>query len=174
MLHPSTSPATLNDLVTIVRFLSFRLFQKFLKKLCALSSPPTSSLTISFPRPSMPIAHPIPQRTPYLTSVWGQSGVVLPMPEKASGFVLQVNDVDIRPTKHIKVLGVLLDQTLSWEPHISSLVRRSNAILVSLFKIRHHLSPDILKILVQAHVFHHLQYCSSVWGGMPAWTDCRR
>ena len=36
---------------------------------------------------------------------------------------------------------------------------------MSLFKIRHHLSPDILKILVQAHVFPHLQYCSSVWGG---------
>ena len=87
--------------------------------------------------------------------------------EKASDLVLQVNDVDIRPTKHVKVLGVLLDQTLSWEPHISSIVRRSNAILVSLFKIRHHLSPDILKILVQAHVFPHLQYCSSVWGGAP-------
>ena len=80
-------------------------------------------------------------------------------------FVLRVNDVDIRPAKNIKVLGVLLDQTLSWDPHISSIIRRTNAILVSLFKIRHHLSPDILKILVQAHVLPHLQYCSSVWGG---------
>ena len=85
--------------------------------------------------------------------------------ERASGFALKVNDVDIRPAKHIKVLGVLLDQTLSWETHISSIVRRTNAILVSLFKIRHHLSPEILTILVQAHVFPHLQYCSSVWGG---------
>ena len=76
-----------------------------------------------------------------------------------------MNNVDIRPAKHIKVLGVLLDPTLSWEPHISSVVRRTNAILVSLFKIRHHLSPEILKILVQSHVFPHLQYCSSVWGG---------
>ena len=85
--------------------------------------------------------------------------------DRASGFALRVNDVDIRPAKHIKVLGVLLDQTLSWETHISSIVRRTNAILVSLFKIRHHLSPEILTILVQAHVFPHLQYCSSVWGG---------
>ena len=85
--------------------------------------------------------------------------------EKASDFILHVNGADIRPAKHIKVLGVLLDQTLSWESHISSIIRRSNAILVSLFKIRPHLSPDILKILVQAHVFPHLQYCSSVWGG---------
>ena len=63
------------------------------------------------------------------------------------------------------MLGVLLDQTLSWESHISSIIRRTNAILVSLFKIRSHLSPEILKILVHAHVFPHLQYCSSVWGG---------
>ena len=63
------------------------------------------------------------------------------------------------------MLGVLLDQTLSWEPHISSVIRRTNAILVSLYKIRPHLSPEILKILVQAHIFPHLQYCSSVWGG---------
>ena len=85
--------------------------------------------------------------------------------DKVKDFVLTVNDVDIRPAKNIKVLGVLLDQTLSWEPHISSIIRRTNAILVSLFKIRHHLSPDILKILVQTHVLPHLQYCSSVWGG---------
>ena len=85
--------------------------------------------------------------------------------EKTSNFVIRANNVDIRPSKHIKVLGVLLDQTLSWDAHISSVVRRTNAILVSLFKIRHHLSPEILKILVQAHVFPHLQYCSSVWGG---------
>ena len=76
-----------------------------------------------------------------------------------------MNNVDIRPAKNIKVLGVLLDQTLSWEPHISSIVRRTSAILTSLFKIRHHLSPEILTTLVQAHVFPHLQYCSSVWGG---------
>ena len=36
--------------------------------------------------------------------------------DRASGFALRVNNVDIRPAKNIKVLGVLLDQTLSWEP----------------------------------------------------------
>ena len=90
--------------------------------------------------------------------------------EKTSDFVLKVNGTAIQPQKQIKMLGVLLDQTLSWEPHISSIVRRTNAILISLYKIRAHLSPDILKILVQAHVFPHLQYCSSVWGGA---VNCR-
>ena len=58
-----------------------------------------------------------------------------------------------------------VDPTLTWEPHISHTVRRTNSILVSLYKVRHHLSPEILKILVQTYVFPHLQYCSSIWGG---------
>ena len=65
--------------------------------------------------------------------------------EKASEFTIRVNNAEIRPQKHVKVLGVLLDQTLNWEPHISLIVRRANAILISLFKIRPHLSPGILK-----------------------------
>ena len=95
--------------------------------------------------------------------------------DRASGFALKVNDVDIRPAKHIKVLGVLLDQTLSWETHISSIVRRTNAILVSLYKIRHHLSPEILTILVQAHVFPTFSTArqSGVVLPTPVWTDCR-
>ena len=85
--------------------------------------------------------------------------------QKASDFALSINGVEIRSQNHIKILGVLLDQTLSWEAHISALVRRVSAILISLYKIRHFLSPDILKILVVSHVFPHLEYCSSVWGG---------
>ena len=84
---------------------------------------------------------------------------------RTSEFELEINDSIIRPQNHIKMLGVLLDQTLSWEPHISSIIRRANAILVSLFKIRSHLTHEILKILVHAHVFPLLHYCSSVWGG---------
>ena len=41
--------------------------------------------------------------------------------EKASNLTIQVSDTIIRPQKQIKVLGVVLDQTLSWESHISSL-----------------------------------------------------
>ena len=48
---------------------------------------------------------------------------------------------------------------------MTHIVRRTNAILVSLYKIRHHLSAELLKIFIQTHIFPHLQYCSSVWGG---------
>ena len=44
-------------------------------------------------------------------------------------------------------------------------VQRCNHITASLHKIRHFLSRDILKLLVQHHIFPHIQYCLSVWGG---------
>ena len=88
----------------------------------------------------------------------------------AGEFALKVNDTYIRPQKHLKMLGVFIDQTLCWDAHISFIIRKANAILVSLYKIRSHLSPEVLSILVQSHVFPLLYYCSSVWGGVH---DCR-
>ena len=60
---------------------------------------------------------------------------------------------------------MLLDRHLTWDSHTSMVVRRCNSILASLYKIRHHFTPDVLKLLVQAHVFPHIHYCLSVWGG---------
>ena len=90
--------------------------------------------------------------------------------KKASDFHITLSDSHIRPEPTVKVLGVTLDQCLTWEAHISAVVRKTNAILLSLYKIRHYFSPDILKVLVHAHVFPHLLYCMSVWGGAP---QCR-
>ena len=63
------------------------------------------------------------------------------------------------------MLGVVLDQNMTWEPHIAMVVQRCNAITASLYKIRQHFTPEILKLLVQTHVFPHIDYCLSVWGG---------
>ena len=76
-----------------------------------------------------------------------------------------ISDSKIEPRPSVKVLGVLLDQQLSWEPHISMVVRRCNSIIASLYKVRHHFTMEVLKLLVQLHVFPHILYCLSVWGG---------
>ena len=60
---------------------------------------------------------------------------------------------------------ITFDQCMTWEHHISVLVRKCNAILLSLYKIRHYFTPHALELLVQVHVFPHIVYCLSVWGG---------
>ena len=85
--------------------------------------------------------------------------------KKVKDFHITLSGSKIYPCQNVKILGVLLDQHLTWEPHIAMVVRRCNAILSSLYKIRHHFTPEALKLLIHAHVFPHIQYCLSVWGG---------
>ena len=88
--------------------------------------------------------------------------------KKTSSFHLNLPDHLLTPSPFVKMLGVTLDPTLSWEKHISNVVKKCNSILICLYKIRHHLSPDILKLLIQCHTFPHILYCLSVWGGAAA------
>ena len=68
----------------------------------------------------------------------------------AGNLRISISDSTIIPSPTVKVLGVL-DQHLNWDAHVAMVVRRCNAITASLFKIRHHLTPDVLKLLVHAH-----------------------
>ena len=45
------------------------------------------------------------------------------------------------------------------------MAKKCNSILFCLYKIRHHLTPEALKLLIETHVFPHILYCISVWGG---------
>ena len=85
--------------------------------------------------------------------------------KKTGNFHLNISDTSVPSCQTVKILGVTLDQQLTWDSHISTVVRRCNSILSSLYKIRHHLTPDVLKLLVEAHVFPHILYCITVWGG---------
>ena len=65
--------------------------------------------------------------------------------KKTDSFFVSLSGQDIRPCKTVKVLGVLLDRHLTWDSHISMVVRRCNSILASLYKTRHHFTPEVLK-----------------------------
>ena len=66
------------------------------------------------------------------------------------------------------MLGVTIDNNLSWECQISNVVKKCNSIIFGLYKIRHHLTSETRQLLIQAHIFPHILYCLSVWGGATA------
>ena len=88
--------------------------------------------------------------------------------KKTVSFQLKVSGHVLTPSTSVKMLGVTVDQTLSWEAHISTVVKKCNSILFCLYKIRHHLTPEVRQLLIQCHVFPHILYCLSVWGGAAA------
>ena len=86
--------------------------------------------------------------------------------KKTENFHLSIADGSlIKPSPTVKLLGVTMDECLTWDAHITQIVRRCNALLISLSKFRHHFDQETIKLLIESHVFPHILYCISVWGG---------
>ena len=96
--------------------------------------------------------------------------------KKTSSFSLNISGHTLQPSPFVKMLGVTVDSTLSWEKHISNVVKKCNSILLCLYKIRHHLTPDARKLLIQCLVSHTSSTASPSGAGPLAvtYTRCRR
>ena len=85
--------------------------------------------------------------------------------KQTADFRIQISETLLAPSKTIKILGILVDQTLSWEHHISKVVQKCFATLVAINRFRHHFTPEALRLIIQSHVLPHVGYCLPAWGG---------
>ena len=65
----------------------------------------------------------------------------------------------------VRNLGVTFDKYLTWDAHVSALVKKCNGILIGLSHVRHQIPRDLLPTLVNALVISHVRYCLAVFGG---------
>lgn len=61
-------------------------------------------------------------------------------------------------------LGVQVDETLSWEAHISEVVSKVAKVLAALRRLRPICPQSILVTIYKSLILPHLDYCSAVWG----------
>jgi hypothetical protein len=80
-------------------------------------------------------------------------------------FELSIDDFPIKQSKTAKFLGVVLDEHLSWEPHIAALRRKLNYASATINRIRDSIPEDMHTDLYHTLFESHLTYCLSVWGG---------
>ena len=80
-------------------------------------------------------------------------------------FTVSFNDATLSPSSKVKILGIIVDEHLTWEGHVSLVVRRCYATLRGLSKLAHRLSNDVKRFLIEALVLPHIMYCITVWGG---------
>ena len=66
-----------------------------------------------------------------------------------------------------KFLGVIIDEQLSWEPHLNHLSLKLNSSIVSIKRIRKFIPKSEYLKLYNALFMSHLSYCISCWGGIP-------
>ena len=71
-------------------------------------------------------------------------------------------------TSHVKNLGVIMDQNLSWNMHLRHLSQRCFGILIGLTHAKHVLPHDVMPRLIDALVISHVRYCIQVYGNCNA------
>ena len=70
----------------------------------------------------------------------------------------------IKEKDYTKYLGILIDKTLSWPPHIKHVNLKISKGIAILYKLRHHVSKNTLKMLYHAFIQPHIDYGLIVWG----------
>ena len=79
-------------------------------------------------------------------------------------FKIKMNGHRVRPSDHIKYLGVYLDSTLSGHSHCENLTKKLKRANGMLSKIRHYVPVTELRSIYYAIFSSHMMYGSQVWG----------
>ena len=86
---------------------------------------------------------------------------------------VRVGGESIRESPCVKNLGMFFDRHLTWDAHVSDVVRKCIGLLIGLRHLRHFLPRRVLFTIVQGLVISRVQYCISVYGNGSA-ANCDR
>ena len=74
-----------------------------------------------------------------------------------------IDDIPITRACSTRFLGVLLDESLSWRPHIMAITTKMAKTVGILGKTRHLISTEVASMLYYSMVFPYINYCNLVW-----------
>ena len=76
---------------------------------------------------------------------------------------VMINNKLIKHVKEVKLLGIIIDRTLSWDMHIKRIITKIGNILSMIRRCSKYLTTQITKQVIQALVLSHMDYCTVVW-----------
>ena len=76
---------------------------------------------------------------------------------------LWYNDIDVNITTCDKVLGIHVDNNLTWNNHLNFLSKKLSSFMWLLSKIRTYLSTEHRVLFYNAYIKPHIDYCSLIW-----------
>ena len=77
---------------------------------------------------------------------------------------LNINGTELERVDHIKCFGVILDENMSWKPHLDMVANKISKYTRILNKLKHYLPVDILRTLYFSMINSNLNYGILVWG----------
>ena len=84
--------------------------------------------------------------------------------KSAPSLNLSIKDKIIEQLPCVKLLGVQVDENLSWKQHCEDLLKDCSKALGLLFKFSRYIPSKVLKIIAEALILSKLNYCCTVWG----------
>ena len=81
-------------------------------------------------------------------------------------YKLCINNKIIKQVTETKFLGVIIDDKLSWVPHISNLVKTLRSKTGMIYNIKKYIPKSLYKEIYHTLFESHLRYGISVWGGV--------
>ena len=76
---------------------------------------------------------------------------------------IEINNKVIYPQKEVELLGLTIDNKLSFSLHIKRICKSANNKLCAILRLRRSLSISQTKLLMNAHVFSYFHYCPLIW-----------
>ena len=80
-----------------------------------------------------------------------------------SGLEIKINDKIIKSKSSVKLLGIVIDEKLNFDKHITELCKKASAQLNALFRLNFVLTKKAKNILIQSFIFSNFNYCPLVW-----------
>ena len=80
-----------------------------------------------------------------------------------SGLEIKINDKIIKSESSVKLLGIVIDEKLNFDKHITELCKKASAQLNALFRLNFVLTKKAKNILIQSFIFSNFNYCPLVW-----------
>ena len=77
---------------------------------------------------------------------------------------INIDGIKILEVNHVKFLGVIIDQHLTWEKHIYYVANKVSKSTGIIFKARSKLDKSTLRTLYNTFILPYLSYCITIWG----------
>ena len=74
-------------------------------------------------------------------------------------FIININDFVVKNSKSVKLLGVDIDDKLSFIPHITNMCYKANQAIKGLLRIRNNLTQKKAELLCSAYILSRFNYC---------------
>lgn len=100
-----------------------------------------------------------PQKTKYIVITTRQKRQNL-LPTRSP---LYINGVMIEEVSHHKVLGLIIDNNLSWSQHVMMTCKTLSKKIHQLSRIKHFLNKHCRKLFFHAYIEPHVNYASTIW-----------